>query len=257
MDTRCVNFELAGIILAILLSLMMLQGGNAAAGTMQSPIAAAEIGGCPVFPKDNIWNTPVDTLQVNSNSAQYIAAVGVNGHLHPDFGSGTWDGGPIGIPFNIVPGTTGKVNFTFTWPGESDSGPYPIPSNPLIEYGSDHHLLVIDQDACKLYGLYNVTAPQNNQGWKADAGAIFDLRSNTLRPAGWTSAVAAGLPMAPGLVWYDEVLAGHIDHTLRFTVVNSKAGYVWPARPSYLSEEAWDAHKTPDCSVIAPGQRRV
>ena len=129
MDTRCVNFELAGIILAILLSLMMLQGGNAAAGTMQSPIAVAEIGGCPVFPEDNIWNTPVDTLQVNSNSAQYIAAVGVNGHLHPDFGSGTWDGGPIGIPFNIVPGTTGKVNFTFTWPGESDSGPYPIPGH--------------------------------------------------------------------------------------------------------------------------------
>jgi hypothetical protein len=230
MDTRCVNFGLAGIFLVILFSLVMLPGSKAAAAAIQSPMAAAAIGGCPVFPVDNIWNTPVDTIPVHPNSAQYIAAVGMNGHLHPDFGSGTWNGGPIGIPFNIVPGHTGKVNFTFTWPGESDAGPYPIPSNPLIEFGSDHHLLVIDQDACKLYELYNVTAPQDSQGWKADAGAIFDLHSNTLRPAGWTSADAAGLPMTPGLVRYDEVLAGHIDHALRFTVINSKTGYIWPAR---------------------------
>ncbi len=214
----------------------------AAAGASFTPVIASAsvgqpeslsvslLGPCKVFPGDNVWNTPVDSLPVHPRSAEFVAAIGANSYMHADFGSGTWDGGPIGIPFNIVPGSTPKFSFTFTWPGESDAGPYPIPADPKIEYGSDHHLLVVDQDACKLYELFNVTPPQNGQGWKAGSGAIFDLNSNSLRPAAWTSADAAGLPITPGLVRYDEVLAGHIDHALRFTVNNSQSGYVWPAR---------------------------
>jgi hypothetical protein len=187
------------------------------------------LAGCPVFPGNNVWNTPVDTLPVHALSAQYISAIGA-GNLHPDFGAGLYLGKHMGIPYNVVPGTTPKYSVTFTWPDESDAGPYPIPANPLIEEGSDAHLLVVDQSACKLYELYNVTPPANGKGWLAGSGAIFDLHSNALRPATFTSADAAGLPIVPGLVRYDEVASGHIDHALRFTVDNSKAGYLWPAR---------------------------
>lgn len=203
--------------------------GSAKVGLPES-LSGALLGSCKVFPGDNVWNTPVDGLPVHPRSAEYVAAIGANTYMHADFGSGTWDGGPIGIPFNIVPGSTPKFSFTFTWPGESDAGPYPIPADPNIEYGSDHHLLMVDQDTCTLYELFSVTPPQNGQGWKAGSGAIFDLNSNNLRPATWTSADAAGLPITPGLVRSDEVLAGHIDHALRFTVNNSQSGYVWPAR---------------------------
>ncbi len=193
-------------------------------------VSTSLLGGCPVFPGDNVWNTPIDELPVHPRSAEFVAAIGSDSYMHADFGSGTWDGGPIGIPFNIVTGSAPKYSVSFTWPGESDAGPYPIPANAKIEYGSDHHLLVVDQDACKLYELYNVTPAQNGQGWQAGSGAIFDLQSNALRPATWTSADAAGLPMVPGLVRYDEVASGHIDHALRFTVNNSQSGYTWPAR---------------------------
>jgi len=200
--------------------------GNAAL----TPQAAPTLGGCPVFPANNVWNTPIDTLPVHSLSDQWITKIGKTTGLHPDFGSGTWDGGPIGIPFNVVSGSTPKYSVTFEWPDESDAGPYPIPANPLVEYGSDHHLLVVDKDACKLYELYAVTPPSGGAGWQAGSGAIYDLYSNALRPATYTSADAAGLPMVPGLVRYDEVAAGHIDHALRFTVNSTQAGYVWPAR---------------------------
>ena len=218
---------LAGVIL---LGLVGLPAGSVARGAGLSPPASPTIGGCAVFPADNVWNTPVDTLPVDSHSSQIVAVIGATIHLHPDFGSATWDGGPIGIPFNMVTSSAAKVNFTFYYPDESDPGPYPIPANPLIEYGSDHHLLVVDQSACKLYELYDVTPPQGGQGWQAGSGAIFDLNSNALRPATWTSADAAGLPMTPGLARYAEVAAGHIDHALRFTVPSTKVGYLWPAR---------------------------
>jgi hypothetical protein len=186
------------------------------------------LAGCPVFPSDNIWNTPIDTLPLHPFSAQFVTNIGATTGLHADFGSKTWDGGPIGIPFNVVTSSTSRYSVTFTWPDESDAGLYPIPIAPLIEYGSDHHLLVVDKDSCRLYELYNVSL--TDDGWFADAGAIFNLNTNALRPDGWTSADAAGLPILPGLVRYEEIAAGEINHAVRFTVNTSKAGRLWPAR---------------------------
>jgi hypothetical protein len=146
-----------------------------------------------------------------------------------DFGSGTWDGGPIGIPYNVVSGaSTTKYTVDFYYPDESDPGPYPIPNNPKIEHGSDHHILIVDTDDCTLYEIFD--AEQAGGQWYAGSGATWDLNSNELRPEGWTSADAAGLPILPGLVRYEEVAAGAIEHALRFTVDCSADYYVWPAR---------------------------
>ena len=145
-----------------------------------------------------------------------------------DFGSGNWDGGPIGIPYNLVAGSTVmKYSVDFYYPDESDPGPYPLPDHPKQEYGSDGHILVLDTDTCTLYEIYD--ASFNNGKWSGGSGAIWDLRSNSLRPADWTSADAAGLPILPGLVRYDEITSGEIKHALRFTA-SSTAGYIWPAR---------------------------
>ncbi|HEX5691738.1 MAG TPA: hypothetical protein VFX76_17105, partial [Roseiflexaceae bacterium] len=190
--------------------------------------AAPQIGGCTIFPPDNVWNTPIDTLPVDSNSAAYVANINLDATtMHPDFGSFQY--GYYGIPFNIVPQGTQKVNVTFDYADESDAGPYPIPENPLIEGGGDRHILVVEQGTCKLYETW--ASESNGDGtWSAGSGAIFDLNSNDLRPAGWTSADAAGLPILPGLVRYAEVEAGAIEHALRFTVACSADAYVWPAR---------------------------
>ena len=190
--------------------------------------------GCAIFPADNIWNTPVDTLPVDANSAAYIASIGADIGVHPDFGSGTWDGEPIGIPYIVVSGTQPGVPIHFVEFGdESDPGPYPIPPDAPVEGGpdssGDRHVLVVDADNCMLYELYHAY-PQSDGSWNAGSGAIFDLRSNALRPADWTSADAAGLPILPGLVRYDEVAAGEIRHALRFTVPETRRAYVWPAR---------------------------
>lgn len=191
--------------------------------------AAPTIGPCPVFPDNNFWNTPVDTLPVHPLSPAWINSIGANRHFHMDFGSGTWDGGPIGIPYNIVSGaTTPHYDVDFYYPDESDPGPYPIPANPLIEYGSDHHILVVDTDDCTLYEIFDAEKVGGN--WYAGSGTIWDLRSNAVRPEGWTSADAAGLPILPGLVRYEEVAAGEIKHALRFTVNCSANYYIWPAR---------------------------
>ncbi len=186
------------------------------------------IAGCPVYPLNNIWNTPVDTLPVHARSSAWVSSIGAATGFHMDFGSGTWDGGPIGIPYNVVSGTQAKVNVTFDYADESDPGPYPIPASPKIEYGSDHHLLIVDKDNCKLYELYDARKVAGT--WRAGSGAIWDLYSNALRPAGWTSADAAGLPILPGLVRYEEVLAGEIEHAIRFTAPNTQKAYLWPAR---------------------------
>jgi hypothetical protein len=187
------------------------------------------IGSCPIFPQDNYWNTPIATLPVHSMSAAWIDSIGSTENFHMDFGSGTWDGGPIGIPYNVVSGSvTTKYSIDFYYPDESDIGPYPIPSIPKIEYGSDHHLLVVDTDDCTLYEIYD--AEKVNGQWHAGSGAIWDLNSNVLRPEGWTSADAAGLPILPGLVRYEEILAGEINHALRFTVNCSANYYIWPAK---------------------------
>ncbi len=192
-----------------------------------SPAAAAPLPkapNCPVFPADNVWNEPVDTLPVRSDSETLKATIGLNASLHPDFGS--YAG--YGIPFNVVGAGTPKYTVPFKWPGQSDAGPYPIPANPKIEGGSDKHLLVVDKSTCKLYELYDVR--KTSAGWRADSGAIWDMNSNHLRPKGWTSADAAGLPILPGLVRYDEVASGVIDHALRFTAETTRDAFIYPAR---------------------------
>jgi len=188
---------------------------------------------CTIFPANNAWNERVDTLPVAADSAQLIASIGLSTGLHPDFGSGLYGGQPIGIPFDVVSKSTPRSRVTFDYADESDKGPYPIPKTVHIEGGNastgDRHALLIDKDACRLYELYALY-PKPGGGWKAGSGAIWNLRSNALRPAGWTSADAAGLPIFPGLARYDEVARGVIDHALRFTVEHTRRAYVYPAR---------------------------
>jgi hypothetical protein len=187
---------------------------------------------CPIFPADNPWNERVDTLPVAADSAQLIASIGLTTGLHPDFGSGLWDGGPIGIPFDVVSKSTPRSRVRFDYADESDKGRYPIPKSVHIEGGAqsdgDRHALLLDRDACRLYELYDLHG--SGSSWTAGSGAIWNLRSNRLRPAGWTSADAAGLPIFAGLARYDEVARGVIDHALRFTASRTRRAYVYPAR---------------------------
>jgi hypothetical protein len=184
------------------------------------------LAGCLMFPADNPWNMRVDSLPVAANSGAIVATIGAGTGLHPDFGSGTWAGGPIGIPYNVVDGTAIKkwTRVRFQYADESDAGPYPIPRKVKVEHGSDRHALIVDTSTCKLYELFAL------KGKRAGSGAIWNLGSDALRPAGWTSADAAGLPILPGLARYDEVATGSIDHALRFTVQRTRRAYVYPAR---------------------------
>lgn len=196
--------------------------------------ANASLSGRRPFPDDNPWNTAVDRAPVDPNSDALIASIGLTKGLHPDFGA-NYLGGPFGIPYVVVAGSTPSVTVTFSYAAESDPGPYPIPPDAPIEGGSassgDRHVLVIDRDDWKLYELFSAFPVPSSSGWTAGSGAIFDLSSDALRPAGWTSADAAGLPIFPGLVRYDEVVErGEIRHALRFTVVHSRRAYVYPAR---------------------------
>jgi hypothetical protein len=211
----------------------------AAAATLALTGGAAappKLAGCPVFPASSVWNTPVDRLPVAANSAQLIASIGTGDHVHADFGSGLYDGSRIGIPFVAVHGTrTPKSHVTFDYADESDKGPYPIPANVPIEGApahaneGDRHALIVDRDSCRLYELYALR--RTGGGYAAGSGAIFDLRSNRLRPAGWTSADAAGLPILPGLArWDGDAATGSIDHALRFTVERTRRAYIYPAR---------------------------
>lgn len=186
-------------------------------------------GGCSFFPPDNVWNVPVDDLPVDPNSDSYVNTIGPEATMHADFGSGTWEGHPIGIPYTVVDGSQPKVGVSFDYDTESDPGPYPIPPDALIEGGSDRHVLILDRDHCVLYELFDAW-PQPDGTWQAGSGAVFDLQSHALRPDGWTSADAAGLPILPGLVRYEEVAAGEIRHALRFTVPQTRRAYLWPAR---------------------------
>jgi hypothetical protein len=191
-------------------------------------VGQPQLAGCPVFPRDNPWNRRVDSLPVAANSAALISAIGADAGLHPDFGSGLWQGRPIGIPYTVVSAKRAKVPVSFDYARESDRGPYPIPRNVRIEGGGDRHALILQRSTCRLYELYALR--RTARGWHAGSGAIWNLRSNRLRPAGWTSADAAGLPILPGLARYEEVAAGHIDHALRFTVQRTRRAYVYPAR---------------------------
>jgi len=195
----------------------------------QFPANGPSVCGVPVFPSDHIWNTRVDSLPVDSRSAEYIGKIGRTAFVHADFGSGLYEGNLIGIPFNIVNGSQQKRTVVFEYADESDAGPYPIPDNPLIEGGSDHHMLIVDRDAKILYELY-AAEKQADGSWSAGSGAIFNLSGYTLRPSGWTSADAAGLAVLPGLARYEEVNDGEINHALRFTAPSTRRAYIWPAR---------------------------
>jgi len=225
--------RLAHVMLALLWLAAMLGGGRPV-GAAAPPCGVSPIlAGCAVFPEDNIWNVPVDALPVHARSNAYGASIGADEPVHPDFGSGLWEGGPIGIPFCVVPGNQPKVEVSFYYPDESDLGPYPIPPDAPIEGGADsdgdRHILVLDRDHCILYEVYDAW-PREDGSWECGSGAIYDLRSNALRPDTWTSADAAGLPILPGLVRYDEVAAGEITHAIRVTAPRTQRAYVWPAR---------------------------
>jgi len=192
----------------------------------------ASLHGRRPFPADNPWNVDVSADAVDPSSATLIASCGNSG-LHPDFGT-VWDGAPNGIPYVVVSGTEGKVPASFMYASESDPGPYPIPPGAPIEGGSnssgDRHVLVVDRDNWKLYELFDAHPENGGERWTAGSGAVFDLASNALRPAGWTSADAAGLPIFAGLVRYDEAVEqSEIRHALRFTCPRTRRAYVGPA----------------------------
>jgi hypothetical protein len=190
--------------------------------------------GCPVLPKSNAFNQRVDALPVAAGSATLTRSIGLDAGGHADFGSGTYDGGPIGIPYTVVEQAQKRVPVSFDLARESDRGPYPIPASAPVEGGAnaggDRHVLVVDRDRCRLYELYDAHPLDGGTRWHAGSGAVYDLRSNHLRPAGWTSADAAGLPILPGLARYDEVARGAIAHALRFTAPRTRRAYVRPAR---------------------------
>jgi hypothetical protein len=193
------------------------------------------LGGCPVFPATSVWNQRVDTLPVAPNSAALIASIGLGSPVHADFGSGLWEGSRIGIPYVVVNGKmTPKSRISFEYADESDKGPYPIPANVPIEgqpavTDGDRHAIIVDRSTCKLYELYALQWQGNR--WTAGSGAIWNLRSNALRPSGWTSADAAGLPILPGLArWDGDASTGAIDHALRFTASRTRNTFIYPAR---------------------------
>jgi hypothetical protein len=186
-----------------------------------------------MLPADNPWNTAIDGAEVHANSDAYISSIGASTGLHPDFGT-EWNGAPNGIPFVVVSSDQPEVPVTFQYADESDPGPYPVPPDAPIEGGpngtGDRHILVLENDNCILYEMFDAHTDDDGASWTAGSGAVFDLSSNELRPEGWTSADAAGLPILPGLVTYDEVVVeGVIDHALRFTVQTSQRAYIHPA----------------------------
>jgi carbohydrate binding protein with CBM4/9 domain len=188
---------------------------------------------CPMTPADSFWHADVSALPVHAQSATWVASIGTTAGLKADFGSGTWNGGPIGIPYTTVPGSQPRVPVSFGYADESDPGPYPIPPDAPIEGGAassgDRHVLLVDRDACRLWELYSAYPQNGGASWTAGSGATWSLTSNTMRPLGWTSGDAAGLPILPGLVRRDEVVAGEIDHVIRFTAPRTASAYVWPA----------------------------
>jgi hypothetical protein len=200
-----------------------------AAGAARTP----QLAGCPVLPADNAFNQRVDRLPVAAHSSQIIARIGLGDPVHPDFGT-VYDGAPNGIPFTVVGTSTRRVPVRFQYASESDRHRYPLPPHVAIEGGprstGDRHVIVLDRATCTDYELYAAYPQAGGRRWTAGSGAIFNLRSDRLRPAGWTSADAAGLPILPGLARYSEVAAGAVDHALRFTAPCTGARFVYPAR---------------------------
>jgi len=191
--------------------------------------ASGSVSGCQLLPSDNVWNARIDGLPVHPRSADWVRTIGAGTGLHPDFGSGLYAGAPIGIPYTTVPGSQPEVSVTFDYADESDPGPYRIPPDAPVEGGADSHVIVVERDRCVLAELF-AAEQLSATSWHAGSGAIFDLGSNALRPTGWTSADAAGLPILAGLARYEEVAAGEITHALRFTAPRTQRSYLWPAR---------------------------
>jgi hypothetical protein len=196
---------------------------------------------CSVFPANNVWHADISGLPVHPRNEAWLAAMGgLSVRLHPDFGPSDGEQ-PYGIPYIVVPGSHTKASISFDYADESDPGPYPFGPETPIEGGSDRHALMLDRDACVLYELY--AAHYAPVGSTAGSGAIFDLDSNALRPAGWTSADAAGLPIFAGLIRRDEVETGIIDHAIRVTAEHTNRRYIWPAR--HQAGEADDPNLPP------------
>jgi hypothetical protein len=217
---------IASLAAAVHTPLLVADAHSAHAGLRLTP-PSPRVGNCPVFPASNPLNRDISRAPVDPRSSSYIAAIGASAHLHPDFGANT----AYGMPYAVVGARQPKVRVHFTAYGDqSDPGPYPVPPGAPVEGAGevgDRHVLVLQEGRCKLYELYD--ARRARVGWDAASGAVFDLRSNALRPEGWTSADAAGLPIFPLLVRYQEVQAGQIDHALRVTVPRSQRGYIHPA----------------------------
>jgi hypothetical protein len=211
------------ILLAGLAVIACVFAARPSPGAAARAAAAPTLAGCPVFPANNPWRRDISHARLSPHSAAWVRSVGLGGHLHPDFGANP----SYGFPYSAVPRSQRRVRITFTAYGdESDKGPYPVPASARIEAGGDRHVLVASAN-CHLYELYG--ARRSGSGWAAASGAVFDLRSNRLRPDGWTSADAAGLPILPGLVRPAEIKAGAIRHALRFTVARTQRGYIHPA----------------------------
>jgi hypothetical protein len=218
------------------------------------PAGGREVSGarkCKLFPATSHWNQRVDRLPVAMNSDALVRSIGIDERLHADFGSGTYEGRPIGIPFTTVSRRQRRVPVSFDYADESDRGRYPLPPDAPIEGGrrsdGDRHVIVVDRDRCRLYELYAAYPLEGGKRWRAGSGAIWSLRSNRLRPAGWTSADAAGLPILPGLARREDLRRGGIDHALRFTAPRTRRAYVYPAR-HYASDSS-------DPDLPAMGQR--
>ena len=203
-----------------------------AASTQGSRLPGARA--CPVFPKSNHWNQRVDRLPVHANSGAIVRSIGIDDTMHADFGSGLYEGRPIGIPYTTVGRAQARVPVSFEYASESNRGPYPIPARAPIEGGpgsdGDRHVIVVDRSRCRLYELFAAYPQDGGARWTAGSGAVWNLRSNRVRPRGWTSADAAGLPILPGLARFDEVERGRIDHALRFTASQTRRAFVYPAR---------------------------
>ena len=231
MRRRGYTRKVVGVRLAATLTVLVVLLA-VAASTAGRPVRGAPR--CPIFPRDNAWNERVDRLPVAASSGRIIAAIGADRPVHADFGSGRYNGGPIGIPYTTVSGHQRRVPVRFQYADESDRGPYPIPRSAPIEGGAgsdgDRHVIVVDRDRCRLYELFDAHPVDRGASWRAGAGAIWSLRSNHLRPRGWTSADAAGLPILPGLARYEELARGGIDHALRFTVPRTRKAFIAPAR---------------------------
>ncbi|WP_327411995.1 hypothetical protein [Streptomyces sp. NBC_01233] len=225
-ELRSINGIPAIVAVAAMTAACLMPGYTATA-------TAPDDRSCETSLPDSFWRAPVDQLPVHPSSARYVASIGSTEPLHPDFGSGLVEGEPFGIPITVSDAIVPESTVTLDYAEESDTSGYRIPRNAKIENGpassGDRHVVVWDRALCKSYELWNAQQ-QGDNAWHAGGGAIFDLRTNKLRPDGWTSADAAGLAILPGLVRYDEAANGRIDHAIRVTVPRSDQSYVWPAR---------------------------